>query len=200
MEEIFLQREDIDYTKLKMTEEGKYSVTRRKDAERVIEIMNQVIGDLKLKTITDATGCVGGDTIHFAESYKFVHTIEINKENFDVLHNNVELYNFSNIALHNGDATVLYNWKTDVLYVDPPWGGPQYKESKNLDLFMSEKRIDIWLEEILHRKNRPSFIFLKLPHNYNFSRLNFLSNVEYIRPYRIRGYLLISIVVHTPSV
>lgn len=200
MEEIFLQREDIDYTKLKITDEGKYSVTRRKDAERVIEIMKGVIGDLKTKTITDATGCVGGDTIHFADNYKFVHTIEINKENFEVLHNNVELYNFTNIALHNGDATVLYNWKTDVLYVDPPWGGPQYKESKSLDLFMSEKRLDNWLEEILHRKNRPSFIFLKLPHNYNFSRLNFLSNVECIRPYRIRGYLLISITVHTPSI
>ena len=200
MDEIFLHREDIDYTKLKLTEEGSYSVTRKKDAERIISLMTYVVGDLKTKTITDATGCVGGDTIHFAVNYNFVHSIELNKQNFEALHNNVELYNLNNVALHNGDATKLYNWKSDVLYVDPPWGGPQYKENKNLDLFMSDKRLDLWLEEILHRKNRPNYIFLKLPYNYNFSRLNFLSNVEYIRPYRIRGYLLISITVHAPSI
>lgn len=199
MEELFLQRDNVDDNKLKLTEEGLYSITRRKDAERIIGLMKHVMGDLKSKTITDTTGCVGGDTLHFADNYKFVHSIEINKENFEALYNNVQLYKFDNVVLHNGDSTVLFNWKTDVLYIDPPWGGPHYKESKNLDLFISNKRLDVWLEEILLRRNRPSYIFLKLPYNYNFNRLNFLSNVEYIKPYRIRGYLLISITVHTPS-
>jgi hypothetical protein len=198
MEEIFLHSDNVDYTKLKLTEEGLYSITRRKDAERIIHLMKHIIGDLKTKTITDATGCVGGDTIHFANNYKFLHTIELNKQNFEALQNNIELYNFQNVVLHRGDATVLYNWKTDVLYIDPPWGGPQYKDGKELDLFMSEKRLDEWLEEILMRRNRPNYIFLKLPYNYNFKRLNFLSNIEYIKPYRIRGYLLISILVHMP--
>jgi hypothetical protein len=196
MEEIFLHRDDVDDNKLKTTEEGLYSVTRRKDAERIISLMKHVVGDLTVKTITDATGCIGGDTIHFAENYRFVHSIELSKDNFEALYNNVELYKFTNIALHNGDATTLFNWRSDVLYIDPPWGGPQYKESKNLDLYMSNKRLDEWLEQILLRKNRPDYIFLKLPYNYNFKRLNFLSNVEYIKPYRVRSYLLISIVVH----
>lgn len=199
MEDLFLYRDDVDKDKLKLTEEGLYSITRTRDAQRIIGLMKHVVGDLKKKTITDATGCVGGDTLHFADNYKFVHSIELNKENFEALHNNVELYKFDNVALHNGDSTVLFNWKTDVLYIDPPWGGPHYKESKNLDLFISDKRLDVWLEEILLRRNRPSYIFLKLPYNYNFNRLNFLSNVEYIKPYRIRGYLLISITVHMPS-
>lgn len=196
MEELFLQRDDIDYKKLKITEEGSYSITRKRDAERIIGLMKHVVGEIKTKTITDATGCVGGDTLHFANNYKFVHSIELNKNNFEALHNNVELYGFNNVALHNGDATVLFNWKSDVLYIDPPWGGPQYKEGNNLDLIVSNKRLDVWLEEILLRRNRPNYIFLKLPYNYNFTRLNFLSNVEYIKPYRIRGYLLISIIVH----
>lgn len=200
MEELFLQRDDVDYTKIKTTEEGLYSITRRRDAERIISLMKVVVGDLTTKTITDATGCIGGDTIHFANNYKFVHSIELNKENFEALYNNVELYKFQNIALHNGDAVELFMWKSDVLYIDPPWGGPQYKEGKELDLFMSKTRLDIWLEQILVRKNRPNYIFLKLPYNYNFSRFNFLSNVEYIKPYRIRRYLLISIVVHKPSI
>lgn len=200
MEELFLQRDDVDQSKLKLTEEGSYSITRKKDAERIIALMKHVIGDLKTKTITDTTGCVGGDTIHFADNYKFVDSIELNNENYEALQNNVGLYKFSNLALHKGDATILFNWKSDVLYIDPPWGGRQYKEGKDLDLIISDKRLDEWLEQILLRKNRPNYVFLKLPYNYNFNRLNFLSNVEYIKPYRIRRYLLISIIVHKSSI
>lgn len=196
MEDIFLHKEGIEYTRLKLTEEGLYSITRRKDAERALSIMKSTIGDLKTKTITDATGCVGGDTIHFANQFQFVHSIELNEQNFQALQNNVDVYGFQNIALHNGDATKLFNWKSDVLYIDPPWGGPQYKEQPKLDLNMSDKRLDEWLESILLRKNRPNYIFLKLPYNYNFTRLNFLSNVEHIKPYKIRGYVFVSIIVH----
>jgi hypothetical protein len=38
-------------------------------------------------TITDATACIGGDTINFAFYFGHVHSIEINKENFEVLEN-----------------------------------------------------------------------------------------------------------------
>lgn len=199
MEDIFLHKEGVDYTQLKLTEEGSYSITRQKDAERAISIMKNVVGDLKTKTITDATSCVGGDTIHFANEFRFVNSIELNVQNFQVLQSNVETYGFTNIQFHNGDATKLFQWKSDVLYIDPPWGGPQYKEQKMLNLYMSGNRLDHWLEQILLRKNRPSYIFLKLPYNYNFACLNFLSNVEHIKPYKIRGYVFVSITVHQPK-
>jgi predicted RNA methylase len=199
MEDVFPLKQGIDYTKLKLSPEGEYSVTRRRDADRIITVIKNIIGDLSTKTITDATGCVGGDTIHFGLNFRQVDTIELKPENFNVLKNNVSVYNLKNIRFHLGDATELFNWKTNVLYIDPPWGGPDYKEKKDLDLYMSSKRIDTWLEEILLRKNRPSYIFLKLPSNYNFKRLNFLSNVEYIKPFRIRSYILVAITVHMPN-
>jgi hypothetical protein len=199
MEDIFLHKEGVDYTQLKLTEEGLYSITRRKDAERAVGIMRSTVGDLKTKSITDATACAGGDTLHFANAFQLVQSIEMNEQNFEALQNNVRLYGFENIILHRGDATKLFNWKSDVLYVDPPWGGPQYKEQTALDLVMSGKRLDEWLEQILLRKNRPNYIFLKLPYNYNFGRLNFLSNIEHIKPYKIRGYVFVSIIVHRPK-
>jgi len=199
MEDVFPLKQGIDYTKLKLSKEGEYSVTRRRDADRILTSMKNTVGTLSDKSITDTTGCVGGDTIHFGLNFKQVDTIELKKENFDVLQNNVSVYNLNNIRFHLGDSTQIYNWKTDILYIDPPWGGPDYKENKNLDLFMSSKRIDIWLEEILLRKNRPKYIFLKLPNNYNFKRFNFLSNVDYIKPYRIRSYILVAITVHMPN-
>lgn len=199
MDEVFPLREGIDYKKLILTEEGEYSVTRRRDADRIISIIKTVLRDTKNRTITDATGCMGGDTIHFALHFQKVDSIEINSDNFEALKNNVQTYGLENVTLHLGDATDIFRWKTDVLYIDPPWGGPNYKDTKNLDLYMSSKRIDRWLEEILLRKNRPSYIILKLPQNYNFPRLNFISNVEYIKPYRIRSYVLVIITVHMPK-
>lgn len=198
MDEVFPLRQDVDYQKLKLTTEGEYSVTRRRDSDRIINIMETVLGNTSTKTITDATGCVGGDTIQFGLNFKTVDTIEININNFEALKNNISVYKLNNINLHLGDATKLYNWKTDVLYIDPPWGGPNYREVKELDLLISGTRLDVWLEEILLRKNRPSYIFLKLPTNFNFRRLNFLSNVDFIKPYRIRGYILVAITVHIP--
>jgi hypothetical protein len=199
MEEIFPHVEGIDYTRLKITAEGEYSVTRRRDADRILEIMEKITGDLKTKTITDATGCIGGDTIQFGLRCRFVNSIEINEENFKVLQNNVEVFKLENVTLHHGDSTKVFNWKSDILFIDPPWGGPQYRENQTLELSLSEKRLDQWLEEILLRKIRPNYIFLKLPVNYNFTRLNFLSNIEYIKPYRIRNYILIAIIVHMPK-
>lgn len=199
MDEVFPLQEGIAYERLRLTEEGEYSITKRRDAFRIMSILKAVIKDTKTKTITDATGCVGGDTIHFGLNFKSVDSIEINFDNFEALKNNVEVYGLKNVQLYYGDALMLFNWRTDVLYIDPPWGGPNYKEQKNLDLFMSSKRIDEWLEEILLRRNRPSYIVLKLPQNFNFTRFNFLSNVDYIKPYRVRSYVLVVITVHMPK-
>lgn len=199
MDEVFPLRQGVDYTKLKLTEEGAYSVTRRRDADRILSIIKTVLRDTKTRSITDATGCVGGDTIHFGLHFQKVDSIELNPTNFEALRNNVSVYGLTNVQLHLGDATTLFNWKTDMLYIDPPWGGPNYKEVPSLDLYMSSKRIDQWLEEILIRKNRPNYIVLKLPQNFHFARFNFLSNVDYIKPYRIRSYILVVITVHMPK-
>ncbi len=201
MDELFPLQEGIDYTKLQLTEEGEYSISRKKDSNRTISIIKTILrDDIKDKSITDATGCVGGDTIQFALHFKNVDSIEINKDNFDALKNNISIYGLKNVTLHFGDSLKIFNWKTDVLYIDPPWGGKTYKTTPKLDLFMSSKRIDVWLEEILLRKNRPEYIILKLPHNFNFNLFNFLSNVDSIKPYRIRGYILIVINVHMPKI
>ena len=191
--------EGVDYKRLKLTTEGEYSVTRRRDADKILSIMEKIVGDLKTKTITDATGCVGGDTIQFGIRCRFVNSIELNEDNFKVLQNNVEVFGLENVTIHHGDSTKVFNWKSDILFVDPPWGGPAYRENQTLELYLSDKRLDEWLEEVLLRKIRPRYIFLKLPTNYNFNRLNFLSNIEYIKPYRIRNYILIAIIVHMPK-
>jgi len=199
MEDLFPQKEGIVYSNLKTTEEGAYSITRRRDAERIMTILKNTFKNIQTISITDATACIGGDTLNFALVFGHVHSIEINNENFEALTNNVDVYKLNNVTLYNADAVKLFNWNTNVLYIDPPWGGKDYKKHKQLDLYISEKRLDCWLEEILLRKNRPQYVVLKLPINYHFNRLNFLVNVEHIRPYQIRSYVLVIITVHIPN-
>lgn len=196
MEDLFPLKEGIDYSKLKITEEGKFSITKRRDAERIINIIKSAIKDLNIKRITDLTGCCGGDTINFALHFQQVFSIEKNKDNFEALKNNIEVYNLKNVEIYNEDAITFFKWYSNIIYIDPPWGGPDYKQKEKIDIYISDKRLDIWLEEILLRKNKPSHIFLKLPSNYNFNRINNLPNRLATKAHQIRSYILVHIEVY----
>ena len=191
MEAYFPFKERVVYSDLILTPEGLYSVTKRIDGERLIAFLNGMIPDIRKQTITDATACVGGDTLLFSLHFKKVESIEWKRHNMAALQNNVEVFGAGNVVLHEGDATRVFNWKTDVLYVDPPWGGPDYRKLENLELFIGSYRLDKWIEEILKRTERPKTVVLKLPRNYNFARLNFLPNVESSHFYRIRNFVVV---------
>jgi hypothetical protein len=185
MEELFPKKSGVDYTKLKMTPEGEYSITKRKDGDVLLKHMKSVLKTTRDKTITDLTGNVGGDTILFGIHFKKVDSIEINPENFEALKNNVDVFGLKNVTLHLGDSTKVYNWKSDVLYIDAPWGGPDYKQHKELDLYLGEKRVDEFIKEVLQRENRPDYVFMKVPRNYKFDRF------ETYQKFKIRGFYVL---------
>jgi hypothetical protein len=195
MEDMFPRLAGVDYSKLKVTEEGSYSITRRRDADQIIHIIKNTVPNYSQKSITDATGCIGGDTLNFAGVFEKVHSIELNTDNFEALKNNVGVYGFTNISLYRGDCTEVYKWASDVLYIDPPWGGPNYRTIQNLNLYLGNIRLDDWLEDILSGPYHPSHIFLKVPLNYNTKPLQFLTNIKVISSYRIRTYMLVHIAV-----
>jgi predicted RNA methylase len=188
-ETLFPKKIGVDYSKLQMTPEGEYSITKRKDGDVLIRHMKSVIKGMKQKTIADLTGNVGGDTILFALNFKKVYSYEIDSENFDALQNNVEVFELPNVELQKGDSTKLYDGNTDVLYIDAPWGGPEYKEKKDMDLFLGSERIDLYVQKIMKKEKYPSHVFLKLPANYNFDRF---SDFETKR-FRIRGFYLLAL-------
>jgi len=184
---LFPRKLGVDYTKLKMTPEGEYSITKRKDGDVLIKHMKTVVKGMKQKTIADLTGNVGGDTILFALHFKEVKSFEINPENFEALKNNVEVFGLKNVELKQGDSTKLYDGKTDVLYIDAPWGGSDYKEKKDLDLFLGTERVDLYVQKVMDKEVHPEYVFLKLPANYNFSRF---SKFE-MKKFKIRGFYLV---------
>ena len=199
MEDLFPYKDGLDYSKLKITDEGSFSITRRRDAVRIINLLKYVFHNLSNYTITDCTACVGGDTINFSYIFKKVHSIELKNDNYQALKNNVSVYDLRNVSLYHGNCIEIFDWQTDILYIDPPWGGRDYRNQSLIDSYLSDVRLDTWLDNILMRPNRPSAIIMKLPSNYNFTRFNFLPNIDIIKPYQIRSYVIVIINVHRPK-
>lgn len=195
MEKFFPYLEGVDYSKLLLNNEGKYSVTRRNESEQIIDVMYCIIGNLENKTVTDATGCMGGDTINFSLHFEKVFSIEMNPKNFEKLKHNVEVFKSKNVELFCNDSTKIINWVSDILYADPPWGGPSYRNMQSVELWMGEKRLDVWLEDVMSGPYRPSFIFIKIPFNYNSSKLAFLPNFVRMQEIKIQNFFLVWIEV-----
>jgi hypothetical protein len=187
---MFPEKAGVDYDRLMMTPEGEYSITKRHDGKKIIQHMRSLVGSLKQKTIADLTGNVGGDTIMFGLQYKHVDSYEWSEDNFKALKNNVGVYDLPNVVLHQGDSTELFKHHVDVLYMDPPWGGPEYKEKKELDLMMGKYTVSEYLKKVTDSEWKPSYIFLKVPANFMFDSLKILP-VKKILKFKIRGFYLL---------
>ena len=195
MEKFFPYLEGVNYSKLLLNNEGKYSVTRRNESEQIIDVMYSIIGNLETKKVTDATGCMGGDTLNFSLHFEKVFSIEMNPQNFEKLKNNVEVFGCKNVELFCNDSTKIINWVSDVVYADPPWGGPSYRNMQNIELWMGQIRLDIWLEDLMSGPYRPSFVFIKVPFNYNSIKLAFLPNFVSMQEIKIQNFFLVWIEV-----
>jgi len=169
------------YTELKMDEQGKYSLSHYDDAMLTAFLIKNKFGDVK---ILDGTGGAGGNSIAFGLLFSDVISIEIDPERFKLLKYNVkDLFKLDNELFNDS----FYNHIDDeynLLFLDPPWGGPDYKLKKNLRLTIANKTMKEIASYLLNKNRR---LILKLPFNYDLSEFSSLSYEKY----RIKNYLLI---------
>ena len=120
--------------------------------------------------ITDATAGVGGDTLSFSSSFKYINAIEKCHNNYRLLNLNCSRIGVTNVMLYNIDCLhIIKNLKQDIIYFDPPWGGVGYKDKKNLRLYISGIPIDVVINEFLDSN---VLIFFKLPFNAYLGNIN----------------------------
>jgi hypothetical protein len=86
--DLFPNIKNVDLKKIKINEEGLYSITRYKDANYISKLIYKFFNSNNI-TITDATSNVGGNTISFCLYFNNVNAIEINNENYKLLKNNI---------------------------------------------------------------------------------------------------------------
>ena len=124
-------------------------------------------------TVTDATACVGGDTLHFAKHFQRVHSIECDDTHVKMLRNNVSAYpdRADRVTVHHGDAlNILPTLKQDVVFLDPPWGGKTYKANRKLELTLSGKSLpevvdQLWVDR---KRSGTRCVVFKMPRNAGF--------------------------------
>ena len=119
-----------------------------------------------------------------------MYAIENDLDTFTALHHNATEYKLPNLnVLHNDTVSVLKQKSIqhiDVLYIDAPWGGVDYKLNETMSLSLS----DMDLSEIVFNNlgNVTLFIF-KVPNNFDFynfkTKLRMLTIQSY--DYCIRG-------------
>ena len=134
--------------KFQVDEEGLFSLTSSKIAEYITtDIINLFPTDFKIK-ITDATASVGGNTIPFLLENNFskVNIIEKNHERFNMLVSNINLkkddiknsYKLFNESFLDIKDTLEH----DIVFIDPPWGGPDYHKTLKYVVIKVPKNFD----------------------------------------------------------
>ena len=164
---------------LKYDETGLYSMTSRNVAKIISDIVKSYFQGMASEIIvTDCTAGLGGNSISFSENFKQVNSIEQDLERLNYFRENITLYEnkvYENIKFYCGDfLEIIQNLNQDVIFIDPPWGGKNYKETPFLDIFINETP----LYEVLNKlKGKSKLIVLKLPVNFNINE--FYHKIEY---------------------
>ncbi len=106
------------------------------DAEGLYSVVPQEVGAqqaalLKSSKVVDGFAGIGGNTIAFAFAGKHVVAIDANETRLTMCRHNAGIYGVDGrIDFVHGDFVELVPKFADAgaVYLDPPWGGPAYKE------------------------------------------------------------------------
>ena len=127
--------------------------------------------------LTDATANIGGNTISFyLNGINQVNAVEIDPLTCEILKHNLHIYELPTQNIYCQSYVDIYMLlDQDIVFLDPPWGGPDYKKSNNIDLYLdqsdgSSKNIIEICAELMEQK-KVTLIVLKLPMNYNLPGL-----------------------------
>lgn len=114
---------------IKMDKEGWFSVTPERIAEHIAE-------RCRCDLLIDAFCGVGGNAIQFAFTCERVIAIDIDPVKVALARHNACVYGVEDrIEFIIGDyMQMIPHLKADVVFLSPPWGGPNYADAKVFDL------------------------------------------------------------------
>jgi hypothetical protein len=63
----------------------------------------------------------------------------------------------------------MYVLRQDLVFLDPPWGGTDYKKTNSIDLFLDDVNVIDIINSLYHNTR---YIAMKIPNNYNLNNKN----------------------------
>ena len=176
---LYPSKKGILFNNLQISNIGEYSITHSCDSFKMAKLLFESL-NIPINqrcTITDATSGNAGNTIHFSFIFKKVIAIEISELHYNICKNNLDVYNIKNVKLiHANYLKIMYKLKQDIIFLDPPWGGPEYKQFDKLPLYLGTKRLDKIVFNIIQSK-LCKIIGIKIP--YNFDINSFYEYIHY---------------------
>lgn len=181
---------------LQMTKEGIFSTTNPKLMNQIMDLIEKITGKKMYQlTVTDATSNVGGSAIALALKSKFTNAVEIDPTTCKVLENNINIYGLTHskrIAIYCEDyLKIMDKLVQDVVFIDPPWGGVDYKSMDKLSLFLSDTPLVNIVNQI---KGKAKLVVLKLPMNFDkeeFEKKNEFGKITY---HKIKKFLIATLI------
>eukprot|EP00292_Cryptomonas_paramecium_P005412 CAMPEP_0113688518 /NCGR_PEP_ID=MMETSP0038_2-20120614/16582_1 /TAXON_ID=2898 /ORGANISM="Cryptomonas paramecium" /LENGTH=398 /DNA_ID=CAMNT_0000609345 /DNA_START=108 /DNA_END=1301 /DNA_ORIENTATION=- /assembly_acc=CAM_ASM_000170 len=178
----------IDFRHFHMDQQATYSVTVAEIAKmRDKDILQDQYNIPDNVKILDGMACVGGDSISFL--YHFRHGTVISNE-YDrtryrfLTHNLNETMKHLNgtsdfsATVHFRHGSVLDMWEDplfkscQMLYLDPEWGGVQYKGEDKIPLKIGGEDLHDSIISALRASESLKWVVLKLPFNYDNSHIS----------------------------
>jgi len=160
---------------IRYTEESIYSTTPKLQSEYIANLLLAFFPKEQLKTMTlfDGSACIGGNSWTFAKLVKHVRANEVSKVSYDILKHNMSVLKVDNIEVTNENIVNLASSDdSNIVFLDPPWGGPNYKENKTSLLFYSCGRNMIEVADLIKSEfTGKDLVMVKLPKNYDYDRL-----------------------------
>ena len=159
-------------SEFKTDETGIYSMTSAKIAEQLTNNIIKLFPENYKIRVTDATASIGGNTIPFliTDNFLLVNIVEKNAERFKMLKKNISVIKkkiIGDYLLFNDSYLKIYkDLRQDIVFIDPPWGGPDYYKYKNLILYLDEIHLGKICRRILLDIEDLKFIVIKTPKNF----------------------------------
>jgi 16S rRNA G966 N2-methylase RsmD len=187
----------VNYSNFKIVPESVYSSELPFHINNWVNILQKNVKNININnkiTCLNMTANVGSFDINIVNNFKNLHitAIELDKCTYKALKYNIKEFKMTkNIKSYNTDSlTYLQNLNSDksfdFIYIDPPWGGPEYKKEIDLKLSLSDIDIHDIIDDIFN-KNITDTVFLKGPTNFKYKSENYnIDTVPFYTPNKKR--------------
>lgn len=150
-------------------------------------------------TVLETCAGVGADTAVLCNLGARVMTYEPDRTRFRMLRDNLRISTTSGmqkhmISLNNEECDISWSSEANVVYLDVPWGGEDYKDAKVIEkMYLGDLELGDVAKAILDDRRNDVKIVYKLPPQYDWRKLqdtclragageDFNIQTEYITP------------------
>lgn len=162
-------------SKFKSDHTGIFSMTSAKIAEQMTNAIIELFPENYRISITDATASIGGNVISFLLNKNIINVniVEKDKIRFEMLKSNIAITKNKIIGTFNmyNDSylNISHRFNQDIIFIDPPWGGPDYYKLSNVILYLDNIHLGIICKQIFEEHRTLKYIVIKVPKNFFIS-------------------------------